>query len=71
MLLESLDIALRINDMSGILVSKWGLADLAEISDQPDEAMVQLSDIMTKFMEEGEVVPDMVKQRVAKLTEVQ
>jgi len=71
LLIESLDIALRINDLSGILVSKWGLADLAEISDQPDEAMVQLSDIMTKFMEEGEVVPDMVKQRVAKLTEVQ
>ena len=27
------------------------------------------SDIMTKFMEEGEIVPDLVKQRVAKLTE--
>ena len=33
--------------------------------------MVQLSDIMTKFMEEGEIVPDMVKERVAKLTEAQ
>ncbi|NDF33885.1 MAG: hypothetical protein EB157_04915, partial [Euryarchaeota archaeon] len=60
-----------LGSLSGQLVARWGLADLAEISDQPDEAMVQLSDIMTKFMEEGEVVPDMVKQRVAKLTEVQ
>ena len=71
LLIESLDLALQINDLSGVLVAKWGLADLAEISDQPDEAMVQLSDIMTKFMEEGEIVPDMVKERVAKLTEAQ
>ena len=69
LLIESLDLAIQLNELSGILVAKWGLADLAEISDQPDEAMVQLSDIMTKFMEEGEIVPDLVKQRIAKLTE--
>ena len=69
LLIESLDLALQLNELSGILVAKWGLADLAEISNQPDEAMVQLSDVMTKFMEEGEVVPDMVKERVAKLTQ--
>ena len=69
LLIESLDLALQLNDLSGILVAKWGLADLAEISNQPDEAMVQLSDVMTKFMEEGEVVPEMVKERVAKLTQ--
>ena len=68
MLVESLTIAEQIDDLSGILVARWGLADLAEISNQPDEAMVQLSDIMTKFMEAGEIVPEPVRQRISKLT---
>ena len=68
LLIQSLTIATEINDLSGILVARWGLADLAEISNQPDEAMVQLSDIMTVFMEAGEVVPEPVRERVSKLT---
>jgi len=68
LLIESLTIATEIQDLSGILVARWGLADLAEISNQPDEAMVQLSDIMTVFMEAGEVVPEPVRERVSKLT---
>tara|TARA_B100000886_G_scaffold107260_1_gene71604 strand:+ start:539 stop:1336 length:798 start_codon:yes stop_codon:yes gene_type:complete len=68
MLIESLQIAEQIDDLSGILVARWGLADLAEISNQPDEAMVQLSDIMTKFMEAGELVPEQVRLRLSKLT---
>ena len=40
-------------------------------ADQPDEAMVQLSEIMTMFMEAGEVVPEPVRNRVSKLTELQ
>ncbi len=68
LLIESLSIATEIDDLSGILVARWGLADLAEISNQPDEAMVQLSDAMTAFMEAGEVVPELVRERISKLT---
>ena len=71
MLIDSLEIAEEISDLSGILVAKWGLADLAEISDQPDEAMVQLSDIMTAFIEAGEIAPSSVSTRVSKLTSSQ
>ena len=46
LLMDSLEIATELKGYRE-LVARWGLADLAEISDQPDEAMVQLSDIMT------------------------
>ena len=65
---ESLEIAIELQELSGILVARWGLADLAEISNQPDEAMVQLSDIMTAFMEAGALVPELVRERISKLT---
>ena len=68
MLIESLSIANELQELSGVLVARWGLADLAEISNQPDEAMVQLSEIMTVFMEAGEVVPKAVRDRISKLT---
>jgi len=68
MLIDSLALAIELQELSGILVARWGLADLAEISNQPDEAMVQLSDIMTAFMEAGEVVPELVRERISKLT---
>lgn len=71
LLIDSLKIAVEIDELSGILVARWGLADLAEISDQPDEAMVQLSDIMTAFMEAGAVVPEPVRERISKLTSQQ
>ncbi|DAC38319.1 MAG TPA: hypothetical protein D7H83_06715, partial [Candidatus Poseidoniales archaeon] len=67
-LIDSLEIAIELQELSGILVARWGLADLAEISNQPDEAMVQLSDIMTAFMEAGALVPEPVRERVSKLT---
>ena len=67
-LIDSLEIAIELQELSGILVARWGLADLAEISNQPDEAMVQLSDIMTAFMEAGALVPELVRERVSKLT---
>ncbi|MFL2962337.1 MAG: hypothetical protein ACJZ2K_05085 [Candidatus Poseidoniaceae archaeon] len=68
LLIQSLELASELQELSGILVAKWGLADLAEISGQPDEAMVQLSDIMTSFMEAGEPVPEPVSERISKLT---
>ena len=68
MLIDSLGLAMELQDLSGILVARWGLADLAEISNKPDEAMIQLSDIMTVFMEAGEVVPVLVRERISKLT---
>ena len=33
-----------------------------------DEAMVQLSDAMTAFMDAGEAVPELVIERISKLT---
>ena len=71
MLIDSLQIATELDELSGILVARWGLADLAEISDQPDEAMVQLSEVMTVFMEAGAVVPEPVRERISKLTSEQ
>ena len=71
LLIESLKIATELNELSGILVARWGLADLAEISNQPEEAMVQLSDVMTVFMEAGAVVPEPVRERISKLTSQQ
>ena len=68
LLIDSLAIAAELQELSGILVARWGVADLAEISNQPDEAMVQLSDIMTAFMEAGEAVPEPVRERISKLT---
>ena len=53
MLIESLEIATQLQELSGILVARWGLADLAEISSQPDEAMVQLSEVMTLAVDGG------------------
>ena len=70
MMQESLEIAEEIGDLDGILVSRWGLADLAEISNQPDEAMVQLSAVMTQMMESNIPVPTPLKERISKLTEV-
>ena len=37
LLIESLELATELDELSGILVARWGLADLAEISNQPDE----------------------------------
>ena len=68
MMQESLELAERIGDLDGVLVARWGMADLAEISNQPDEAMVQLSGAMTSLMEAGIPAPDMLKQRIQKLT---
>ena len=70
MMQESLEIAEEIGDLDGVLVSRWGLADLAEISNQPDEAMVQLSAVMTQMMESNIPVPAPLKERISKLTEV-
>jgi len=67
MMQESLDLAEKIGDLDGIIVARWGMADLAEISNQPDEAMVQLSGAMTSLMEAGIPVPDLLKQRIEKL----
>jgi tetratricopeptide (TPR) repeat protein len=69
LLIESLEIAIQLKELSGILVARWGLADLAEISEQPDEAMVQLSEVMTAFMDEGAMVPVAVRERISKLTD--
>ena len=68
MMQESLDLAEKIGDLDGIIVARWGMADLAEISNQPDEAMIQLSGAMTSLMEAGIPVPDLLKQRIEKLT---
>ncbi len=71
LMLESLQIAEEIESLDGILVARWGLADLAEITEDPDEAMVQLSDIMTSFMSFNTEVPTIVLKRLNMLTDSQ
>jgi hypothetical protein len=68
MMQESLELAEQLGDLDGVIVARWGLADLAEISNQPDEAMIQLSGAMTSLMEAGIPAPDVLKQRIEKLT---
>jgi len=71
LMIESLEIAEEIDSLNGILVARWGLADLAEISENPDEAMVQLSDIMTTYMSFNTEVPAIVLKRLNMLTNSQ
>jgi len=71
LMIDSLAIAEEIESLDGILVARWGLADLAEISENPEEAMVQLSDIMTSFMSFNTEVPAIVLKRLNMLTSSQ
>ena len=67
---KSLEIALEIDDLSGQLVSRWGLADLAEIMEDWESAMLQLSDTLHAFLNANIPAPEEVRIRIGKLTEL-
>ena len=65
---QSLDLALALEDLSGQLVARWGLADSAEIEEDYETAMLQLSDCLHAFINAGLPTPIAVRQRIEALT---
>jgi tetratricopeptide (TPR) repeat protein len=65
---QSLDLALALEDLSGQLVARWGLADIAEIEEDYETAMLQLSDCLHAFINAGLPTPIVVRQRIEALT---
>jgi len=65
---QSLDLALALEDLSGQLVARWGLADIAEIEEDYETAMLQLSDCLHAFINAGLPTPIAVRQRIEALT---
>jgi tetratricopeptide (TPR) repeat protein len=65
---QSLDLALALEDLSGQLVARWGLADIAEIEEDYETAMLQLSDCLHAFINAGLPTPIVVRQPIEALT---
>ena len=65
---ESLELAKELESLSGQLVARWGLADLAEIAEDYQSAMLVLSDCLHAYMAENQPTPAAVKQRIQDLT---
>ena len=68
---ESLNLAIGLEDLSGQLVARWGLADLAEINEDYETAMLQLSDLLHSFVQVNIPAPPQVRQRIQALTDIQ
>jgi hypothetical protein len=66
---QSLDLAVGLEDLSGQLVARWGLADIAEIEEDYETAMLQLSDCLHAFINAGLPTPIAVRQRIEALTD--
>jgi tetratricopeptide (TPR) repeat protein len=66
---QSLDLAVVLEDLSGQLVARWGLADIAEIEEDYETAMLQLSDCLHAFINAGLPTPIAVRQRIEALTD--
>ncbi|MDA0648714.1 MAG: hypothetical protein O3B00_02650 [archaeon] len=68
---ESLEIAKRLGDLSGQLVAYWGLADLCEINEDYDSAMIHLSDCLHAFLQQNLPTPAQVRIRINALADIQ
>ena len=68
---ESLEIAKRLEDLSGQLVAYWGLADLCEINEDYESAMIHLSDCLHAFLEQNLPAPTQVRIRINALADIQ
>ena len=66
---QSLELAVALEDLSGQLVARWGLADIAEIEEDYETAMLQLSDCLHAFINAGLPTPIAVRQRIEALTD--
>ena len=65
---ESLDMARRLGDLQGTLVASWGLADLAELEGDEEDAMLHLSRVLSAYLDAGQPSPDMLRARIDGLT---
>ena len=65
---QSLKLANELEDVSGQLVARWGLADIAEIAEDYQTAMLHLSDCLHSFIALGVPAPPQIRQRIEALT---
>ena len=66
---QSLNLSVELEDLSGQLVARWGLADIAEINEDYETAMLQLSDCLHSFLHVGLPTPLAVRQRIEDLAD--
>ena len=52
-------------------MARWGLADIAEISEDYQTAMILLSDCLHSFIALGITAPPQVRDRIEALTNIQ
>ena len=67
---QSLDRAQDLGSLSGQLVARWGLADIAEIQQDYETAMLVLSDSLHEFLAVDIPAPAQLRQRIHDLTEL-
>ena len=68
---QSLNLATETDDISGQLVARWGLADIAEIAGDYQTAMLQLSDTLHSFIALGIAAPPQIRERIEALADLQ
>jgi len=67
---QSLERAQDLGSLSGQLVARWGLADIAEIQQDYETAMLVLSDSLHEFLAVDIPAPAQLRQRIHDLTEL-
>ena len=67
---RSLDRAKELESLSGQLVARWGLADLSEIEEDYENAMLVLSDSLHAFIAADVAAPAPLRQRIKDLTDL-
>ena len=68
---QSLNLATETEDISGQLVARWRLADIAEIAGDYQTAMLQLSDSLHSFIALGIAAPPQIRERIEALADLQ
>ena len=68
---QSLKISNELEDVSGQLVARWGLADLAEIGEDYQTAMLLLSDCLHSFIALGITAPPQIRDRIEALANLE
>jgi tetratricopeptide (TPR) repeat protein len=68
---QSLEHAQALESLSGQLVARWGLADIAEIQQDYETAMLMLSEALHEFLAVNIPAPAPLRQRIHDLTELQ